>query len=168
MGRIPRNREDLECLIDNEGVSAIVSAVEWWEMDAIGLHQTLRASLPLRWLVIPTPDFSSPSLADLVAAVSFSLAGGNGSVYVHCNRGRSRSCIVVLCLLMAQYGLDSAQALAHVRRRRPQVTLGPFFSSFWLNLDAYDKGLRRRYAQQCQGRAGRRAQTPELLVGGRR
>lgn len=151
----------MEKIVKEERVTAIVSAVEGWEMEAMGLTPEFRRSFPLRWLLLPTPDFSSPSLPDLVSAALFMLdedrgSGQGGTIYVHCNRGRSRSCIVTLCFLMAKYGMSGDTALSHVRKTRSQVTLGPFFSSFWYNLGRYEAELTRRYREQ-QEEAGRQA-----------
>lgn len=38
-------------------------------------------------------------------------AGERGTVYVHCNRGRSRSCVVVACFLMALKDLTCKQVI---------------------------------------------------------
>ena len=104
-------------------------------------------------LRVPTPDYSAPTLPDLLTSVSFllkfalrhsagaSAGGSNGAmgeekdgqkgrgdtakaVYVHCNRGRSRSALVVICYLIARFGWTQGDALEFARAARKDITLG--------------------------------------------
>ncbi|KAG8458684.1 hypothetical protein KFE25_012882 [Diacronema lutheri] len=70
---------------------------------------------------LPTADFFAPSQRDLVEAVAFidrHARAGTG-VYVHCNGGRGRSAVAVICYLIYARGetADSAFALVRAARR---------------------------------------------------
>ena len=47
-------------------------------------------------------------------------------MYVHCNRGRSRSGLVVICYLMARNGWAQGDAIQYTRAARKEITLGPY------------------------------------------
>lgn len=51
---------------------------------------------------------------------------GHG-VLVHCTMGMSRSCTIVLAYLVRHRGMSLAQALSHVKERRPVVSPNPGF-----------------------------------------
>ncbi len=74
-------------------------------------------------LRIPTIDFTSPALEDVVRAVTFmqqQIRLGR-RVYVHCKAGRARSGTVVLCWLIAARGLTPEQAQDQILQRRPHA-----------------------------------------------
>lgn len=143
-----------------------------WELKQEGWTSSLVEDAALQWCHLPTPDFSSPKMEDIVTAVSFMLRhagaptegdvkvpvskkegdadggsdgevkGGKRSVvYVHCNRGRSRSCLVVACYLMACREISGKQAIDMIKSVRRDVFLGPSFSSFWTNLSRFERSL---------------------------
>eukprot|EP00281_Chroomonas_sp_CCMP1168_P018299 CAMPEP_0206214572 /NCGR_PEP_ID=MMETSP0047_2-20121206/1740_1 /ASSEMBLY_ACC=CAM_ASM_000192 /TAXON_ID=195065 /ORGANISM="Chroomonas mesostigmatica_cf, Strain CCMP1168" /LENGTH=233 /DNA_ID=CAMNT_0053636823 /DNA_START=45 /DNA_END=743 /DNA_ORIENTATION=- len=156
IGRIPRGGHDLKRLRETEGVTAVISLNEEWELRDCSWTQRMVPSAGLQWLHLPTPDFSAPNMGDLITAVEFifkhtgSTLGGfqsgakagekRGTVYVHCNRGRSRSCIVVACFLMALRCWPCNKAIDEIRKVRPEITMGPPFSSFWINLKRFQGG----------------------------
>ena len=68
----------------------------------------------------PVQDFAAPSLDQIeeaVAIIERKLAAGDG-VAVHCAAGRGRTGTVIACYLVHQ-GYAPAEAIAHVRARRP-------------------------------------------------
>jgi len=48
-----------------------------------------------------------------------------GTVYVHCKAGRTRSATLVACYLMEQNKWNPAEAINHMRSCRSHVLLGP-------------------------------------------
>jgi len=117
LGTLPRWPSHLEELA-NTGVGAVVALNESWELalssdtvvDLCGMH----------FLHLPTPDYFAPSQEDLVAAVAFidrHRREGRG-VYVHCNGGKGRSAVCVICYLHATHGWSPEFAYQYVRERR--------------------------------------------------
>ena len=163
LGRIPRGEHDMLAL-QRAGVAAVVSLSEDWEIDEQEWTSNMVQRANMQWLRVPTPDFSAPTLLDLLVAVVFLLKfalrapaaerespglgmdprGYGRAVYVHCNRGRSRSALVVICYLMARFGWQQGDAVEYVRAARAEITLGPAFSSFWARLHAFGEGLSSR------------------------
>lgn len=47
-----------------------------------------------------------------------------GSVYVHCKAGRSRSATLVACYLIAQYDWSPEEAIEFIKEKRPHISLG--------------------------------------------
>ena len=167
LGRIPRGEHDMLAL-QRAGVAAVVSLSEDWEIDEQEWTSNMVQRANMQWLRVPTPDFSAPTLLDLLVAVVFLLKfalgataaecespglgvdpGGHGrAVYVHCNRGRSRSALVVICYLMARFGWQQGDAVEYVRAARAEITLGPAFSSFRARLHEFGEGLSSRMRRQ--------------------
>eukprot|EP00439_Symbiodinium_sp_Y106_P029184 s7339_g3.t1 len=117
LGSLPRSLEDLEFL-KAEGVGAVVTLNEPWEMALSS--RFVRDDCGLDHLHIPTPDFFSPTQPDIQAAVTFitdHIAKGNG-VYVHCNGGRGRSVVCVLCYLVSSEGMTAEEAFDMVAGKR--------------------------------------------------
>jgi len=122
IGTLPRFKEDLIELRDKEGVFSVVTMNEEWEIE---LGKSDVEALGMANLIMATPDYSAPPLADVQAAVAWALEAtdrGEG-VYVHCNAGRGRSAIVVLCILMSRFGWDALEAYDHVSSKRRVVKL---------------------------------------------
>ena len=69
---------------------------------------------------LPTPDYCAPSHDDISRGVKWiqeHQAAGQ-TVYVHCNAGRGRSAVIVLCFLIANKGISSDEALEYLRSKR--------------------------------------------------
>jgi protein-tyrosine phosphatase len=45
---------------------------------------------------------------------------GLSAALLRCGRWQGRSCTIVLCYLMHTYGWTAAQAMAYLKRRRPE------------------------------------------------
>ncbi|XXG64320.1 hypothetical protein AAC387_Pa05g2305 [Persea americana] len=90
-------------------------------------------------LVIPTRDYLfAPSFVDINRAVNFihKNASSGRTTYVHCKAGRGRSTTIVLCYLVKYKHMTPADALEHVRSKRPRVLLAP---SQWKAVQEYGK-----------------------------
>ena len=81
----------------------------------------------LPYLNLPTLDLTAPGPASLERAVRFiETHAGRGVVYVHCRVGYSRSAAVVAAYLLASGHAGTVdEALAMIRRARPQVVIRP-------------------------------------------
>ncbi|KAA0170829.1 hypothetical protein FNF28_01102 [Cafeteria roenbergensis] len=103
------------------GVTGVVNMCAEWpgptkQYDALGIEQ----------LHLPTTDGDMPSADAAIAAVRFiegHVAKGD-RVFVHCRCGIGRSATVVLCYLIATYGMQLDDAVEHLRLVRPEVGSG--------------------------------------------
>lgn len=116
LGSVPRFPCHLEEL-RAEGVGAVLSLNESWEL---GLSPACMQDCKMRVRHLPTPDFFAPSKRDIVEAVTFiqSNINSGSSVYVHCNGGRGRSAVCVICYLMYEKGWSPDEALQYVKAKR--------------------------------------------------
>lgn len=122
IGTLPRLKSDLEDLRDTEGVMAVLTMNESWELV---LQPEDIESIGMSNLVVGTPDYSAPSLRKVKMSVQWAMEAtlrGEG-VYVHCNAGRGRSCVVVLCIMMLRFGMDALDAYEFVAKKRRLVKL---------------------------------------------
>lgn len=117
LGSLPRWPEHLAEL-RARGVRAVLSLNESWEL---ALSPTcVREDCGMLMRQLPTPDFFAPSQRDLVEAVAFiqkNVQAGRG-VYVHCNGGKGRSTVCVICWLIYAKGLSADEAFDLIRSRR--------------------------------------------------
>jgi hypothetical protein len=164
MGALPKLPEQLAALRKDHRVSALVTLNEVWEMPfylAIAgimdkkvakprgvLHGTTEGDDQLSavsWCHLPTVDFNAPSLSDIRNGVEWMkdhTAAGH-SVYVHCNAGRGRSAVIVICYLMATTGCTSAEAYALLSAKRSIAKLTALCGTRpqWRAVKAYEKFL---------------------------
>lgn len=116
LGSIPR----LPCHLDElkaEGVGAVLTLNEKWEL-YMSPHAVQDCNMLSRQL--PTPDFFAPSQRDLVEAVTFirSCVQQGMSVYVHCNGGKGRSAVCVMCYLIHEHNWTPDEAFQFVKGKR--------------------------------------------------
>jgi hypothetical protein len=170
MGMIPKQPEQLAALRKDQRVSALVTLNEVWEMPfylAIAgimeknvakprgvLHGTSEEEDQLSsvsWCHLPTVDFNAPSLADIRKGVEWMqdhTAAGH-SVYVHCNAGRGRSAVIVLCYLMATTGCTSREAYDLLASKRRIANLPTMCGTRpqWRAVKGYEKFLAKTREQ---------------------
>jgi atypical dual specificity phosphatase len=86
----------------------------------------LLAEYGISQLRLPTLDYHCPSETHLAIGVRFALeaTGAGRVVYAHCKAGRGRSATLAVCYLMAQRGVDAAEAEGLVRAVRAQIDRG--------------------------------------------
>lgn len=116
LGSLPRWPCHLEELT-TEGVGAVLTLNENWELS---LSQQAVQDCKMLSRQLPTPDFFAPSQRDIVEAVSFmrSCIQQGMSVYVHCNGGKGRSAVCVLCYLIYEHNYTPEEAYDHVKSKR--------------------------------------------------
>lgn len=121
LGTLPRMPNHLDEL-KSEGVGAVLTLNEDWEL-ALSPRSMQDCNLECRHL--PTPDFFAPSQRDIVEAVTFmrSCIKSGTAVYVHCNGGRGRSAVCVICYLIQEHGWSPDEAFEFVKGKRKIATL---------------------------------------------
>lgn len=77
----------------------------------------------IKYLRLPTIDYTSPSLETVSEGVSFieRCVSRRDLVYVHCKAGRGRSATVILCWLVKAKKISPLEAMEFLLKRRPQV-----------------------------------------------
>lgn len=133
LGALPlKNKGHIE-KICNEGVGAILSAVEPFETHSLGIFS--EPVTPSDWKAhgvhhrsIVTPDYVGIKQSQILEGVEtlHQWIQDGKRVYVHCKAGRGRSATLVICYLMKYSGIDNVEsAIAYVTRCRPQIILNP-------------------------------------------
>lgn len=131
LGSVPRSQDHL-IELQGEKVGAIVTLNEAWELP---VSCASMEEFGMKHLHLPTPDFFAPCLDDITKAVDFITEcrqQGIG-VYVHCNGGRGRSAVCVLCYLI-KTGWPAMKAFQHVKSKRNianMLFLGGRFHKQW-------------------------------------
>lgn len=145
LGSLPLTKANLEELSSNHGGKlAVVSLNAAWELV---LKEADLKTIGIDMLRLPTPDFFAPSLKDIEKGVTFieqQLASGT-TVLCHCNAGRGRSAVVVLCFLMKHCGMKLKDAFAHVKARRKiaKLSICCGLRPQWRACKSYEQQLQR-------------------------
>jgi len=111
--RMPCHLEELRA----EGVGAVLTLNESWE---VSLTSSCVEDCHMVSRQLPIPDFFAPSHRDVVEAVTFirkCMQQGIG-VYVHCNGGRGRSAVCVICYLIYEHNWTPDEAFSYVEGKR--------------------------------------------------
>lgn len=109
-----------------ENVKGVIALNEEYELRHFYNTENEWQKYGIKTLNIPTQDlFAAPSLANLKSAVDFieCIKSENGSVYVHCKAGKTRSTTVVMCYLMKNRLLHPNDAFNIIKAKRPQIWL---------------------------------------------
>lgn len=116
LGSLPRFPCHLEEL-KTEGVGAVLTLNESWEL-SMSSQAVQDCGMVSRQL--PTPDFFAPTHRDIVEAVAFirSYVRQGISVFVHCNGGKGRSAVCVICYLIYEHDWSPDEAFKYVKGRR--------------------------------------------------
>lgn len=109
-----------------ENIKGVISLNEDYELKYIYNTEDAWKSSGIKTLRLPTQDlFATPSLDKINRAINFidNIKNENGSVYVHCKAGKTRSTTIVVCYLISSEGMTPQQAYSYVKQKRPQVWL---------------------------------------------
>lgn len=127
-------------LIEKENVKAVVSMNEDYEL-TFSLNEKTWSKYKIDFLQLATTDiFEAPCQKNLLSGIEFinkylplksrikqfandTLPDTNGTVYVHCKAGRTRSATLVCCYLMMKNGWNPEEAVKHIRNCRPHILL---------------------------------------------
>eukprot|EP01147_Barroeca_monosierra_P003066 gene3066-5843_t len=126
VGRMPRSLEDLQQLVKDEHIRAIVDLSESWEQF---VSPSSIANMGLKRINLPTPDYHAPTVDDLITAVHFiehSVRQGD-TVYIHCNGGKGRAATVATTWLMYSENISPQKALVLLQSRRKVAQLDRLF-----------------------------------------
>lgn len=120
LGSMPRSEADLRSLQDL-GVGTIVTLNQKWELGSHILPANITAlDLGLTTCWLKTPDYAAPTQQAIrkgVDAIKQALAQKR-KVYVHCNAGRGRSAIVVICYMIQKHKWSASTAFDKVGSKR--------------------------------------------------
>ncbi|OQR75224.1 protein-tyrosine phosphatase mitochondrial 1 protein-like [Tropilaelaps mercedesae] len=115
-------------LTETENVKSVISMNEdfelkWFTPGVDGWHK-----LGVSFLQLPTQDiFAAPENAKLREGVDFinqmRRMVPNGSIYVHCKAGRTRSATLVGCYLMERHGYRPEDCVNAIKNKRKHVFL---------------------------------------------
>lgn len=148
LGTLPRFPCHLEEL-RTEGVGAVLSLNESWEL---GLSPACVQDCKMHVRHLPTPDFFAPSKRDIIEAVTFieSNIKRGSSVYVHCNGGRGRSAVCVICYLVYEKGWSPDEALQYVKEKRSIAHMKAWggLHKQWRAVKAFCRELKKSRQQQ--------------------
>ena len=113
-------------MVQKEKVRGVVSMNEDFELRYWVPSAKEWAEKGVQFLQLNTPDiFHAPSQEKLRRGVQFiqEFQGTDGSVYVHCKAGRTRSATLVGCYLMQRNNWDPQTAIDFMKSKRTHVLL---------------------------------------------
>lgn len=129
LGALPFRGETSKRIVSQEGVRAVVSMNEDYELKLFSNTgpEWQKVGVPYFLQLATTDIFESPSQEKLLRGVNFIedviTSEPDASVYVHCKAGRTRSATLVACYLMAKYGWSPEKAVEVMREKRPHILL---------------------------------------------
>jgi protein-tyrosine phosphatase len=136
IGSCPMTTADIDRIREDVGVNALLSLQtdECRAAFRIDYEAHLRHAERRQLLLVNTPmrDFDPPEQRQrLPAAVNalYRLLEGGHKVYVHCTAGINRSPLTVLAYLTFVEGMMVAEAIALIRRGRPEAE--PYWESYY-------------------------------------
>jgi len=180
LGAMPRTQEDLNSL-EREGIKYIVTLNENWEFATRSqvLNEQAMKDHCFDWLLLPTPDYNPPALKDVTAAIEWSIRqAGNDcaedlpgqhqrrGIFIHCNAGKGRSAVVVICLLIRLLGMASGDAYSLVREKRKISAMGPckgrcLRTAQWKTIVAYERLHKGQTGSSASAKSAKTAWTED-------
>ena len=109
-----------------ENVKGVISLNEDYELNYLYNSEKVWNDSGIQLLRLSTPDlFASPTISQINTALTFieEIKKSNGSIYIHCKAGKTRSTTVVMCYLMKCKHMNQEQAYEFIKEKRPQVWL---------------------------------------------
>lgn len=109
-----------------ENVQGVISMNEDYELKYIYNSAVEWNNNGIQLLRLATPDlFASPTIPQIHTAIKFieEIKQSNGTTYIHCKAGKTRSTTVVMCYLMHSKKMTQEEALKLIQTKRPQVWL---------------------------------------------
>ncbi|XP_069697733.1 phosphatidylglycerophosphatase and protein-tyrosine phosphatase 1 isoform X1 [Periplaneta americana] len=131
-------------LINEENIKGVVSMNEDYELRFFANGKKEWESRGVKFLQLSTTDiFAAPCQKKLQRGVTFinEFVNCDGSVYVHCKAGRTRSATLVGCYLMMKNDWKPEEAVRYMQKCRPHILLR---SKQWQALNIfYEKNVDR-------------------------
>lgn len=131
LGRQPlKNRGEHRILQEEYGVSRVLSLLEQFEFETLGIAS--EAAQPEDWATLGVDqrhleavDFKALELETIRQAVAYLAEGEEAgeTTYCHCKGGVGRSATAVACFLVEHRGMTANEAIEHVRASRPCIML---------------------------------------------
>lgn len=147
LGTLPRTPSHLEEL-KTEGVGAVLTLNEDWE---VRLTPRCMEDCDMISRQLRTPDFFAPSQRDILEAVTFIHANVQKgvSVYVHCNGGKGRSAVCVICYLIHKHGWSPEEAFEFVKGKRKIAKMKAWcgLHKQWRAVKRFDRELKANRKQ---------------------
>eukprot|EP00929_Paragymnodinium_shiwhaense_P083409 TRINITY_DN44436_c0_g1_i1.p1 TRINITY_DN44436_c0_g1~~TRINITY_DN44436_c0_g1_i1.p1 ORF type:complete len:269 (+),score=33.55 TRINITY_DN44436_c0_g1_i1:92-898(+) len=169
LGSMPRCREDVEGMMEKHGKVAILSLNALWELKIAGLSEQDLRELNVEFLRLPTPDYYAPRQSDIDKGVDFAAncLDSGSTVLIHCNAGRGRSTVIMLCVLMQRLGVSLDTAFDHVRLRRKVAKLRAMcrMRPQWRACKRYEKRL-REHGGRYEGQVAANRKKPAENING--
>ena len=136
IGSCPIRPSDIDRIYDDTGVSAVLSVQTEECRSALGIHydelEEHASSRGLLLLNAPIRDFDAEDqrkrLPCAVERLGALLTGGHRT-YVHCTAGINRAPLVVLAYLTFVAGMPVADAVALIKRGRPEAS--PYWDAYY-------------------------------------
>ena len=90
-------------------------------------------------LNIPTPDYTSPSIEQIVEALNFMKIHENQNVLIHCKAGIGRSAVISVAYIGKKYNMNLLDAHKYVSERRniSKLYIANIMNPQWKVLDSY-------------------------------
>jgi len=109
-----------------ENVKGIISLNENYELWVFSHNKEGWNKEGIKFLQLPTRDiFEAPCQTMLKEGVEFiKKLKDEGTIYVHCKAGRTRSATLVACYLVEENKWTPAEAISYMKSCRPHVLLG--------------------------------------------
>ncbi|XP_074652359.1 phosphatidylglycerophosphatase and protein-tyrosine phosphatase 1-like [Tubulanus polymorphus] len=125
LGALPF-RHMTEQLSTEENVKGVITMNEEFETRFLVNTQQEWEENGIKQLRLDTEDFiNSPTLTNIIEGMKFieQIKRDNGTVYVHCKAGRTRSATIVACYIIQKVGCSPTEAVDFIRGKRSHILL---------------------------------------------